>query len=135
MLVALVLFMTMWPDAAVFLCAWNGFRRDKSHALARRTCVPSSVCRFARPVAARVCRQRLAREPRRVAWYPGSTQKAEAFRSSLPGIEELGAAAPADAGAPPQAYLPWLFKAGLSPEEVCESLSASCCRHMAGACM
>ena len=71
-------------------------------------------------IAARVCRQRLAREPRRVAWYPGSTQKAAAFRSSLPGIEELGAAAPADAGAPPQAYLPWLFKAGLSPEEVCE---------------
>ena len=83
----------------------------------------------------RVYRQRLAREPRRVAWYPGSTQKAEAFRSSLPGIEELGAAAPADAGAPPQAYLPWLFKAGLSPEEVRQCLSGLCCRHMAGACM
>lgn len=86
-------------------------------------------------IGARGCRQRLAREPRRVAWYPGSTQKAAAFRSSLPGIEELGAAAPADAGAPPQAYLPWLFKAGLSPEEVCDSLSGLRCRHMAGACM
>ena len=69
-----------------------------------------------------------------MAWYPGSTQKAEAFRRCLPGIEELGAVAPADAGAPPQAYLPWLFKAGLSPEEVCLSSSGLGCIRVAGVC-
>ncbi|KAK9835218.1 hypothetical protein WJX81_006473 [Elliptochloris bilobata] len=62
-------------------------------------------------------RQRLAREPRRVAWYPGSEKRAQTFRSSLPGIEALGTAVPPEAGATPQTYLPWLFKAGLSPSE------------------
>jgi len=61
-------------------------------------------------------RLRLAREPRRVAWYTGSAERADSFRRSMPGVEELGAAeAGADTRA--RAYLPWLFKAGLTPEQ------------------
>jgi len=61
-------------------------------------------------------RLRLAREPRRVAWYTGSAERADSFRRSMPGVEELGAAeAGADTRA--RAYLPWLFKAGLTPDQ------------------
>jgi hypothetical protein len=73
-------------------------------------------------------RERLAREPRRVAWYPGSEAKVADFRAAIPGVEELGtavngaedghAAATQPLKAPPAAYSPWLFAAGLSPEQV-----------------
>lgn len=62
------------------------------------------------------CRRRLARLPKRVAWYPGSHQKHAAFKAKFAGVEELGAdSSPA---AKPTGYLPWLFKSGLSPDEV-----------------
>lgn len=65
-------------------------------------------------------RKRLDREPRRVAWYPGSEQRAQAFRAAMPGVEELGTVLQGGSGAKaaPSAYIPWLFKAGLSPTEV-----------------
>ena len=58
-----------------------------------------------------------------MAWYPGSERRAAAFRAAVPGVEELGVAVPASEAAggaqpPPASYIPWLFRAGLSPEEV-----------------
>lgn len=65
-------------------------------------------------------RARLDREPRRVAWYPGSEKRAAAFKAAIPGVEELGAIVEDDQqAAAPSSYMPWLFKAGLSPEQVC----------------
>ncbi|BDA42382.1 hypothetical protein COCOBI_03-2690 [Coccomyxa sp. Obi] len=63
-------------------------------------------------------RARLDREPRRVAWYPGSEKRAAAFKAAIPGVEELGAIVEDDQqSAAPSSYMPWLFKAGLSPEQ------------------
>ena len=66
-----------------------------------------------------VCRERLDREPRRVAWYPGSESRADAFKHAGAGAEELGQ--PLQNGhsaSAPSTYIPWLFRAGLSPAEV-----------------
>ena len=66
-----------------------------------------------------LCRVRLDKEPRRVAWYPGSVERAAAFKKAIPGVEELGSVLDGrEAQHAPASYIPWLFKAGLSPEEV-----------------
>ncbi len=55
-----------------------------------------------------------------MAWYPGSEKRAAAFKAAIPGVEELGAIVEDDQqAAAPSSYMPWLFKAGLSPEQVC----------------
>ena len=64
-------------------------------------------------------RERLDREPRRVAWYPGSEKRADAFKKAVGGVEELGQElGSAESTSAPSSYIPWLFKSGLSPEEV-----------------
>lgn len=68
-------------------------------------------------------RERLDREPWRVAWYPGSEKRADAFKKAVGGVEELGQGlgqglGSGESASAPSAYSPWLFKAGLSPEEV-----------------
>lgn len=54
-------------------------------------------------------RQCLAETPRRVAWYPGSNDRFDAFRNRFPNAEELGV----DSGPGTQ---PWLLATGLTPE-------------------
>lgn len=54
-----------------------------------------------------------------MAWYPGSEKRAAAFKAAIPGVEELGTTIEGDAhAAAPSSYIPWLFKAGLSPDQV-----------------
>ena len=58
-----------------------------------------------------------------MAWYPGSEGRADAFKHAGAGAEELGQ--PLQNGrsaSAPATYIPWLFRAGLSPHEV----GASC---------
>jgi hypothetical protein len=68
-------------------------------------------------------RERLKKEPRRVAWYPGSEQRAKAFMAAMPGVEELGVVME-DSQHAPSSYIPWLFQAGLSPDKVCRAAPA-----------
>ena len=71
-----------------------------------------------------LCRERLDREPRRVAWYPGSEKRADAFKKAVGGVEELGQVlSNGESTSAPSAYIPWLFKSGLTPEEVSAHLS------------
>ncbi len=66
-----------------------------------------------------LCRERLDKEPRRVAWYPGSEKRADAFMKAVGGVEELGQdISNGDSTSAPSTYIPWLFKSGLTPEEV-----------------
>ena len=54
-----------------------------------------------------------------MAWYPGSESRADAFKHAGAGAEELGQ--PLQNGhsaSAPSTYIPWLFRAGLSPAEV-----------------
>ena len=54
-----------------------------------------------------------------MAWYPGSESRADAFKHAGAGAEELGQ--PLENGhsaSAPSTYIPWLFRAGLSPHEV-----------------
>ena len=75
-----------------------------------------------RPVA--LCRSRLDKEPRRVAWYPGSEKRADAFKKAVGGVEELGQELGSGKGtSAPSTYIPWLFKSGLSPQEVSAHLT------------
>jgi hypothetical protein len=62
----------------------------------------------------------LNKTPRRIAWYPGSKEKAAAFLKTFENAERLGTSCPA--GNDPAfegEYLPWCFQTGLSPDEVC----------------
>ncbi len=54
-----------------------------------------------------------------MAWYPGSEARAASFRAAIPGVEQLGTVVEGDsAKAAPSSYIPWLFKAGLTPDQV-----------------
>ena len=63
-----------------------------------------------------------------MAWYPGSESKADAFKHASAGVEELGQ--PLQNGhsaSAPSTYIPWLFRAGLSPAEVAPCASWLAC--------
>ena len=62
------------------------------------------------------CRKRLAELPRRFAWYPGSDKRSAAFKAKFRDAEELGTAV--EGGETSAGFLPWIFKSGLTPDEV-----------------
>lgn len=66
-----------------------------------------------------MCRARLAAEPQRYPYYPGSDKRFDAFRASFPQAEELGQAQGGGQGG----QVPFLLVAGLSPEQVCNQPS------------
>ena len=75
-------------------------------------------------------RGRLDKEPRRVAWYPGSEKRADAFKKAVGGVEELGQEiSNGESTSAPSTYIPWLFKSGLTPEEVCAYLNITSPEH------
>lgn len=65
------------------------------------------------------CRRKLNAVPRRVAWYPGSREKAATFLKTFRNAEELGIKHPAGSDSTFEGkYIPWLFRPGLTPDEV-----------------
>lgn len=65
-----------------------------------------------------VARNKLAALQKKVAWYPGSVERHSAFKARFPDAEELGTDGAGSDAKKPAAYLPWLFKSGLTPEQV-----------------
>jgi len=61
------------------------------------------------------CRERLDAIPRRVPWYPGSEKRYTEFKAKFKGAQELGQVSSQPA---PASCKPWLFEAGLTPEQV-----------------
>ena len=64
-----------------------------------------------------------------MAWYPGSESRADAFKHAGVGVEELGQPLQnGQSASAPSTYIPWLFRAGLSPAEVapCAMCYQSC---------
>ena len=70
------------------------------------------------------CRQRLAELPRRFAWYPGSEKRWAAFKAKFRDAAELGT--PVDGGEQSAGFLPWVFKSGLTPDEVRTARASTC---------
>ncbi|KAK9787722.1 hypothetical protein WJX73_000861 [Symbiochloris irregularis] len=78
---------------------------------------------------AEVLRKRLDEEPRRVSWYPGSRERLNHAKQSIPGLRELGQRAESgpqastssgpsqSASSGSNVYEPWLLSTGLTPDQ------------------
>ena len=60
-------------------------------------------------------RRRLAAEPQRAAWYPGSKDRLADAKRRIPGLKQYGAAPQGASNG--HAFTPWLFSDGLSPDQ------------------
>lgn len=71
-------------------------------------------------VAVAWSRRQLGNVPARNPWYPGSTERAQAFCKAFPDAEEI---------ADRDGAMPWRFKAGLAPDQVQADACMPPCMH------